>query len=56
MANFKFAFGKTLTNEGGNKSLVNDLDDTGGLTYKGIAFNKNPQWKGWLNRLNDFKF
>lgn len=47
MTNFKIAKIKTLNFEGGNKSLVNDPDDTGGLTYKGIAFNKNPHWKGW---------
>lgn len=48
MANFKYAKVKTLNFEGGNKSLVHDPDDTGGLTYKGIAFNKNTQWKGWV--------
>lgn len=44
MANFKKAIAKILVSEGG---FVNDKDDAGGMTYKGIAVKSNPNWLGW---------
>ncbi|PRY98864.1 putative peptidoglycan binding protein [Marinilabilia salmonicolor] len=44
MAIFEDAFNKTLIHEGG---YVNDPDDLGGETYKGIARNIHPDWTGW---------
>lgn len=44
MADFKQALEKVLAHEGG---YVNDPDDPGGETYKGIARKMWPQWKGW---------
>ena len=44
MADFRKALEHVLSNEGG---YVNDPDDPGGETYKGIARKMNPQWKGW---------
>lgn len=44
MANFKTALDKVLYREGG---YVNDPDDKGGETYKGISRKYNPDWKGW---------
>ena len=44
MANFFQAYSLTLHAEGG---YVNDPDDPGGETYKGIARSRNPQWQGW---------
>jgi lysozyme family protein len=44
MAKFEKAFKKTLAREGG---YVNDADDRGGRTYKGIAENYWPNWEGW---------
>lgn len=44
MANFIQAFQKTITNEGG---YVNDPDDPGGETYKGIARKMHSKWEGW---------
>ena len=44
MADFRKALEHVLRNEGG---YVNDPDDPGGETYKGIARKMNPQWKGW---------
>ena len=44
MANFEDAFNKTLIHEG---DYVNDPDDLGGETYKGIARNIHPGWIGW---------
>ncbi|ODS23311.1 N-acetylmuramidase [Candidatus Endobugula sertula] len=46
MADFKIAIEATLKAEGG---YVNDLDDPGGETYKGIARNRNAKWPGWVN-------
>lgn len=43
-ANFLKAYKLTVSNEG---SLSNDPNDRGGLTWKGIARNMNPQWQGW---------
>ncbi len=51
MANFHEAFNKTMGHEGG---YVNDPDDAGGETYRGIARKYNPQWAGW-NLIDDTK-
>lgn len=45
MANFDSAFQKIIAIEGG---YVNDPDDEGGETYKGIARKFWAQWEGWL--------
>jgi len=45
MANFKIAYDKTADFEGG---YVNDPDDNGGETYKGIARNFWEKWQGWV--------
>jgi len=44
MAEFKIALQKTLTHEGG---YINDPDDLGGETYKGISRKAHSQWHGW---------
>lgn len=44
MASFEQALAKTLRNEGG---YVNDPDDPGGETYKGIARKIFSTWEGW---------
>ena len=44
MQKFKEALNKTLVYEGG---YVNDEDDAGGETYKGISRRFNPSWVGW---------
>lgn len=44
MANFNLALLKVLSHEGG---YVNDPDDHGGETYKGIARNSHGTWQGW---------
>ncbi len=44
MASFEEAFKATLAHEG---DYVDDPDDSGGETYKGVARNKNPDWPGW---------
>jgi len=44
MADFSVAFQKVLQHEGG---YVNDPNDPGGETYKGIAHNMNSKWEGW---------
>lgn len=44
MANFEKALAVVLKHEGG---YVNDPDDPGGETYKGIARKMNPKWGGW---------
>ena len=46
MAEFLPAYEKMILSEGGYK-LHKVKGDTGGLTYAGIARNKNPQWPGW---------
>jgi lysozyme family protein len=46
MANFEQAFEKMITDEGGYV-LHTIPGDTGGMTYAGIARNKNPNWPGW---------
>lgn len=45
MADFNTALSHTLKAEGG---YVNDPDDPGGETYKGIARASNPKWQGWI--------
>ncbi|MBP1638880.1 MAG: N-acetylmuramidase [Bacteroidetes bacterium] len=44
MANFKISLQKTLTHEGG---YVNDPDDLGKETYKGISRPNHKNWQGW---------
>ncbi|MDD3488327.1 MAG: glycosyl hydrolase 108 family protein [Paludibacter sp.] len=44
MAKFNLALLKVLSHEGG---YVNDPDDLGGETYKGIARNSHSSWSGW---------
>jgi lysozyme family protein len=45
MAEFDSAFAKTMKAEGG---YVNDPQDPGGETYKGIARKMNSKWDGWI--------
>ena len=45
MADFSKAFEHTIKAEGG---YVNDPDDLGGETYKGIARSRNSKWTGWV--------
>lgn len=45
MANFETAFAHTMKAEGG---YVNDPQDPGGETYKGIARKMNSKWDGWI--------
>ena len=44
MANYKEAIAKVLKHEGG---YVNDPDDKGGETYKGISRKNWKVWSGW---------
>ena len=44
MADFEKAYEKTMGHEGW---YVNDPDDAGGETYKGISRVYNPSWSGW---------
>lgn len=44
MTKFNLALSKVLSHEGG---YVNDPDDLGGETYKGIARNSHGSWPGW---------
>lgn len=46
MADFKSAYRKIEVSEGG---YVNDPDDAGGETYKGISRKANPNWDGWIS-------
>jgi lysozyme family protein len=46
MADFNSAFEKMIADEGGYV-LHTVAGDTGGMTYAGIARNKNPNWGGW---------
>jgi len=46
MAEFLPALQKVLVHEGG---YVNDPDDPGGETYKGIARKMNSKWDGWVS-------
>lgn len=57
MADFLTAYRHTKKVEGG---YVNDPADAGGETYKGIARNYHPDWKGWpiidgLKQAPDFR-
>lgn len=45
MANFLSAFQKVLKHEGG---YVQDPNDPGGETYKGVARNIFSKWDGWV--------
>jgi lysozyme family protein len=45
MADFATAFALTMKAEGG---YVNDPQDPGGETYKGIARKSNSKWEGWV--------
>ncbi len=45
MADFQKAYAITMRHEGG---YANHPADRGGMTYKGIARNFNPNWGGWL--------
>ncbi len=51
MANFEQAYEITMGHEGG---YVNDRDDAGGETYKGVARKMNKGWEGW-KRLDELK-
>ena len=51
MAEFKTALQKTLTHEGG---YVNDPDDLGKETYKGISRGSHSNWSGWTI-IDDYK-
>mgnify|MGYP002725676964 CR=1 FL=1 len=44
MAQFKQAFDVTMSHEGG---YVNDPDDRGGETYRGISRIHHSDWSGW---------
>ena len=44
MADFAPAFAATMKAEGG---YVNDPQDPGGETYKGVARKMNSKWEGW---------
>ncbi len=45
LADFKVSYDILLKNEGG---YVNDPDDSGGETYKGVARNYHQNWQGWV--------
>ncbi len=46
MAQFDIAFEEMIKDEGGY--VLHEIpNDTGGMTYAGIARNKNPHWAGW---------
>lgn len=45
MADFAPAFAATMKAEGG---YVNDPQDPGGETYKGVARKMNSKWDGWI--------
>lgn len=49
MSNFDIAYKNTLKFEGGYVSpeVAASISDPGGETYKGIARNYHPSWKGW---------
>lgn len=51
MADFDKAYRKVEVAEGG---YVNDPDDAGGETYKGVSRKANPNWIGWVI-LDDLK-
>ena len=45
MADFNMSYLKTMGHEG---FYANDSDDRGGETWKGIARNYHPSWRGWV--------
>ena len=45
MANFLKSFEKTMGHEGG---YIDDPDDKGGETYRGISRRWFPDWEGWV--------
>ncbi|MGB4415640.1 MAG: glycosyl hydrolase 108 family protein [Paludibacter sp.] len=45
MSEFQPALQKVLAHEGG---YVNDPDDPGGETYRGVARNMHSKWSGWV--------
>jgi len=45
MADFKAALDATLQSEGG---YVNDPQDSGGETYRGVARKYHSKWEGWI--------
>lgn len=45
MSNFEISFKNTMAHEGG---YVNDPDDPGGETYKGVSRKNWPKWEGWM--------
>ena len=45
MADFESSYRRVLEHEGG---YVNDPDDPGGETYKGVARKMNSKWAGWV--------
>lgn len=51
MATFQPALTKVLENEGG---YVNNPNDRGGETYRGIARNFWPTWEGW-EKVDEYK-
>ena len=51
MADFEKAYSITMKHEGG---YVDDPDDAGGETYKGISRKYNPLWYGW-DVIDDYK-
>ena len=44
MADFELAYGETELHEGG---YVNDPDDRGGETHRGVSRRFHPEWAGW---------
>ena len=44
MADFDIAYGETEIHEGG---YVNDPDDPGGETHRGVSRRFHPDWPGW---------
>ena len=44
MADFEIAYGETAMHEGG---YVNDPDDKGKETHRGVSRRFHPQWPGW---------
>lgn len=55
MANFDLSYVNTMGNEGG---YVNNPNDDGGETYRGVARVMHPNWLGWkiIDSLHDTNF
>lgn len=51
MADFAIAYDETMLHEGG---YVNDPDDPGGETYRGVSRAIHPDWPGWRT-IDDLK-